>query len=443
MTTSRRYGPLFTDLYEITMAASYRAHQFDGEATFSLFVRNYPPKRNFLVAAGLEDVLSQLKMFHFAEDEVQYLKKSGLFPDGFLAHLKNIRFSGQVYALPEGTIFFPGEPILEVTAPLIEAQLLETFLLNTIGFPSMLASKAARCIIAADGRSLIDFSFRRTQGLDAGLHVARSMYLAGFAATSNVLAGKIYDIPVSGTMAHSYVTAFSSELEAFSAYAENFPDQAIFLIDTFDTLEGARHAVQVARQMQKNGHSLIGVRLDSGDMTALSKEVRRIFDDAGLDHVKVFASGGFDEYKIAAALSAGARIDAFGVGTKVGVSADAPYMDIVYKMVKFNDRNVRKLSPGKATLAGEKQVFRKISPNGYYQEDIIGLRDDVIAGAEPLLEKVMADGKSLRPHPSLQTIQEKFKHHFSLLDEKYKSLQTHSIYPVSLSKRLQKTQEKL
>ena len=189
MTTSRRYGPLFTDLYEITMAASYQAQRFDADATFSLFVRNYPPNRNFLVAAGLEDVLGQLEMFHFAEDEIQYLKQSGLFPEDFLAHLQNIRFSGQVYALPEGTIFFPGEPILEVTAPLIEAQLLETFLLNTIGFASLIASKAGRCVIAADGRSLIDFSFRRTQGLDAGLHVARSMYMAGFNANSNVLAG--------------------------------------------------------------------------------------------------------------------------------------------------------------------------------------------------------------------------------------------------------------
>jgi nicotinate phosphoribosyltransferase len=425
------------------MAASYQAHRFNADATFSLFVRNYPPKRNFLVVAGLEDVLGQLEMFQFAEDEIQYLKKSGLFPDVFLDHLQNIRFSGQVYAMPEGTIFFPGEPILEITAPLIEAQLLETFLLNTIGFSSMIASKAARCVIAADGRSLIGFSFRRTQGLDAGLHVARSMYMAGFSATSNVLAGKIYDIPISGTMAHSYVTAFSSEPEAFSAYAENFPDHAIFLIDTFDTLEGARNAVQVARQMRKKGHSLIGVRLDSGDMTALSKKVRKIFDDAGLGHVKVFASGGFDEYKIADALSDGAHIDAFGVGTKVGVSADAPYMDIVYKMVKFNDRNVRKLSPGKATLADQKQVFRKVNTKGQFQEDIIGLRDEAVPGTRPLLEKVMADGRCLRPHPPLPSIQNRFKRNLSLLEEKYKSLQTQAIYPVSLSKRLQKTQEKL
>jgi len=441
MTIFRRYGPLFTDLYEITMAASYWTHRLDAEATFSLFVRNYPPKRNFLVAAGLEDVLNQLEQFRFAEDEIQYLKASGLFPDDFLACLPGIRFSGEVYALPEGTIFFPGEPVLEVTAPLIEAQLLETFLLNTIGFSSLIASKAARCMIAAGGRALIDFSLRRTQGLDAGLHVARSMYLAGFAATSNVLAGKIYGIAVSGTMAHSYVTAFNSELEAFSAYAEQFPDQSVFLIDTFDTLQGARYAAEVGRQMQEKGHALIGVRLDSGDMTALSKKVRKILDDAGLSQVKVFASGGFDEYKIAGALSDGACIDAFGVGTKVGVSADAPYVDIVYKMVQFNDRKVRKLSPGKATLAGQKQVFRRLDPQGRLQEDVIALRDEDIKGATPLLEKVMEGGRCLKPHPSLEAIREKFSRELSILPEDIKSINDHHIYPVHLSGRLQKAQE--
>lgn len=441
MTISRRYGPLFTDLYEITMAASYLAHRFDAEATFSLFVRNYPPRRNFLVAAGLEDVLGQLEQFHFAEDEIRYLEKSGRFSDDFLDYLKHIRFSGEVHAVPEGTIFFPGEPIIEVTAPLIEAQLLETFLLNTIGLPSLIASKAARCLIAAGGRALIDFSLRRTQGLDAGLHVARSMFLAGFAATSNVLAGQTYGIPVSGTMAHSYVTAFSSELEAFSAYAEQFPDQAVFLIDTFDTLQGARHAAEVARRMQEKGHALIGVRLDSGDMTALSKEVRRILDEAGLSRVKVFASGGFDEYKIADALRNGACIDAFGVGTKAGVSADAPYMDIVYKMVQFNDRNVRKLSPGKATLAGQKQVFRSLDPQGRLQEDVVALRDEEIHGAAPLLEKVMEDGRCLKPHPALGAIREKFSRELSCLPEALKSLSEHKAHPVRLSGRLLKTQE--
>ena len=342
--------------------------------------------------------------------------------------------------MPEGTIFFPQEPVLEITAPIIEAQLLETFLLNTIGFSSMIASKAARCIQAAEGRPLIDFSFRRTHGLDAGLKVARSTYVSGFSATSNVLAGKIYQIPVSGTMAHSYVTAFDSERDAFLAYSKTFPDNSIFLIDTFDTIQGARNAASVAKEMKKRGNSPVGVRLDSGKMADLSRKVREILDDEGLADLKIFASGGFDEFKIADIISKGAEIDAFGVGTKVGVSADAPYLNIVYKMVKFKDRNVRKLSPGKTSLAGEKQVFRISNENGRYQKDMIGLRGDVVDGGEPLLEKVMENGKCLRPHPSLQMIRERFDHNMSLLDERYQSLKPQTRYPIEMSPQLEELQ---
>jgi nicotinate phosphoribosyltransferase len=356
--------------------------------------------------------------------------------------MAGLRFSGKIFAMPEGTIFFSNEPILEVTAPIIEAQLIETFLLNTIGFQSMIASKAARCIHVAGDRPLIDFSLRRTQGQDAGQNVARTTYIAGFAATSNVLAGQIYGIPISGTMAHSYVEAFSGDLAAFSAYSKTFPDNSIFLIDTYDTINGAKHAVTIAKQMKENGHSLIGVRLDSGDMVDLSQKVRKIFDDAGLSNVKIFASSGFDEFKIAKIISQGAKIDAFGVGTKVGVSADAPYLDVVYKMVHFKDRDVRKLSPGKMTLAGEKQVFRKSDPNGRYLEDIIGLRDDIINQSRPLLKKVMENGEMLQPHPSLQTIRDRFKKNFALLDDRYKSIFEHNAYPVTLSNSLQKLQER-
>jgi nicotinate phosphoribosyltransferase len=252
----------------------------------------------------------------------------------------------------------------------------------------------------------------------------------------------MYGIPISGTMAHSYVEAFSGELEAFSAYSNTFPDNSIFLIDTYNTIDGADHAVTVAKQMKKNGHSLIGVRLDSGDMADLSQKVRKIFDDAGLSDVKIFASSGFDEFKIATVIAQGAKIDAFGVGTKVGVSADAPYLDVVYKMVHFKDRDVRKLSPGKITLAGEKQVFRKSDPNGRYLEDIMGLRDDIIDQGKPLLKKVMENGEILRPHPPLQTIQDGFKKNFALLDDRYKSILEHNAYPVNLSKSLQKLQER-
>lgn len=443
MTAKKRIGPLFTDLYELTMAASYHGHQISGAATFSLFIRNYPPRRNYFVAAGLEDVLKELEAFSFSDEELAYLGSTGLFKDNFISFLSGLRFSGEVYAMPEGTIFFPNEPVLEVTAPIIEAQLLETFLLNKIGFSSMVASKASRCIHAAEGRPLIDFSLRRTQEQDAGLMVARSTFMTGFAATSNVLAGKIYGIPVSGTMAHSYVTAFNSEEESFRAYSRTFPDNSIFLIDTFDTLEGARRAATIAAEMKQKGKSIVGVRIDSGDMVDLSCKVRRIFDEAGLPEVKIFASGGFDEYKIAQTIARGARIDAFGVGTKVGVSADAPYLNVIYKMVRFNGRDVRKLSPGKATLAGAKQVFRSLDPDGRFREDVIGLRDDHIENAMPLLEKVMENGKCLKSLPTLQAIREKFKQEFSRLPEDYKSINEHKIYPVHLSKRLQKTQEKL
>jgi nicotinate phosphoribosyltransferase len=442
MTELHRAGPLFTDLYELTMAASYFAHQVFSTATFSLFIRENYLKRNFFVAAGLEDVLNELAAFRFSEQDITYLQTTSFFSKDFLSYLAGLRFSGKIFAMPEGTIFFANEPVLEVTAPIIEAQLIETFLLNTIGFQSMIASKAARCVHVAGNRPLIDFSLRRTQGQDAGHNVARSTYLAGFAATSNVLAGQIYGIPISGTMAHSYIEAFSGDLAAFSAYSETFPDNSIFLIDTYNTIDGAKHAITVAKQMKEKGHSLIGVRLDSGDMVELSQKVRKIFDDAGLSVVKIFASSGFDEFKIANVISQGAKIDAFGVGTKVGVSADAPYLDVVYKMVHFKDRDVRKLSPGKITLAGEKQVFRKSDPNGRYLEDIIGLRDDIVDQGTPLLKKVMENGEILQPHPSLQAIRESFKKNFALLDERYKAILEYNAYPVKLSKHLKILQER-
>ena len=441
MTELHRAGPLFTDLYELTMAASYFAHQIFSTATFSLFIRENYLKRNFFVAAGLEDALNELAAFRFSEQDLSYLQTTGIFSKDFLSYLAGLRFSGKIFAIPEGTIFFANEPILEVTAPIIEAQLIETFLLNTIGFQSMIASKAARCVHVAGDRPLIDFSLRRTQGQDAGHKVARSTYIAGFVATSNVLAGQLYGIPISGTMAHSYIEAFSGDLAAFSAYSETFPDSAIFLIDTYNTIDGAKHAVTVAKQMKEKGHSLIGVRLDSGDMVELSRKVRKIFDDAGLFDVKIFASSGFDEFKIAKVIAQGAKIDAFGVGTKVGVSADAPYLDVVYKMVHYKDRDVRKLSPGKITLAGEKQVFRKSDPTGRYLEDIIGLRDDIVDQGTPLLKKVMENGEILQPHPPLQAIQESFKKNFALLDERYKSILEYNAYPVKLSKHLNMLQE--
>ena len=440
MTVIRRIGPLFTDLYELTMAASYFDNQIFSDATFSVFLRE-TSRRNYLVAAGLEDVLRELEGFRFSEEELDYLRRTGLFSEAFIAYLRDLRFTGTIYALPEGTLFFPEEPILEVTAPMIESQIIETFILNTIGFQTNVASKAARCVYAADGRPLVDFSLRRTQGQDAGLKVARGTFLVGFSGTSNVLAGKQFGLPVSGTMAHSYISAFDREIEAFSAFAETFPESSVFLIDTYDTLEGARNAATVALKMKAKGYNLLGVRLDSGDMVALSKSVRTILDQAGLLDVKIFASSGFDEFEIMDIIAQDAKIDAFGVGTKVGVSADVPYLDIVYKLVRFNRRNIRKLSAGKVTLAGEKQIFRRMDGKGMLKEDIIGLRDDVIADAEPLLKKVMENGCCVGPHPALPDIQARFKTNFACLPEAFKSILNRRHFSVKLSERLRDVQQ--
>lgn len=432
---------LLTDLYELTMAASYFENSMVEPATFSLFIRNYPHGRSYFVAAGLEQVLDYVANFHFSESDLAYLDRTGLFSDDFLEYLKTMRFTGSIYGLAEGEVFFIDEPILEVTAPIIEAQILETFVINTASLQSMIATKAARCVHAARGRRLVDFSLRRSQGIDAGLKVARSTYIAGFVATSNVLAGKLYGIPISGTMAHSYISSFEDEIEAFRAFARSFPQKTILLIDTYDTVAGARKAAIVGQEMAKEGHKLLGVRLDSGDMTLLSQQVRNVLDEAGLRDVEIFASSGFDEYKIARTLKEDARIDAFGVGTKMGVSADAPYFDMAYKLVQYGERPIMKLSTGKVNLAGEKQVFRKTDHQGQFLEDIIGTRDETIEAACPLLEPVMQDGKLLRKHPSLEEIRERFRKNFAALDEKYKTLDGAHLYPVKLSARLSALQE--
>jgi nicotinate phosphoribosyltransferase len=432
---------LSTDLYELTMAAGYFEKEMFEPASFSLFIRKYPANRGYFVAAGLKEALKYLENFHFSQDDLKYLESLELFSNKLLKYLENLYFSGEVHAMPEGTIFFPNEPVMELSAPIIEAQILETVLLNIIGFSSLIASKAARCVFAADGRPLIDFSLRRTQGIEAGLKVARSSYLAGFKSTSNVLAGKLLDIPVSGTMAHSYINAFPKEVDAFRAFSKIFPNNTVLLIDTYDTIEGAKNAVIVAKEMKETGKSLLGVRLDSGDMADLSLQVREIFDSAGFPDVKIFASSSFDEFKIDEVLKAGAKIDAFGVGTKIGVSADAPYFDIVYKMVRYGDRNVRKLSPGKLTLCGKKQVFRKKDAKGFFKKDILGTRDEKISNAEPLLEKVMDDGKIIYEIPSLINIQTHFENNFKALPDIYKALQNAPLYPVELSSELKDLQK--
>ncbi len=441
MTDLPRRLELLTDLYELTMAASYFENRMADPATFSLFIRKYPPSRAYFVAAGLEDVLDYVAHFHFSERDLAYLDSTGMFSDDFLHYFKNMRFTGSIRALAEGEIFFRDEPILEVTAPVIEAQVLETFVINTMNLQSMIATKAARCVHAAAGRRLVDFSLRRTHGIDAGLKVARSSYIGGFAATSNVLAGKLYGIPIAGTMAHSYISAFGDESEAFRAFARSFPHKTVLLVDTYDTLAGAQKAAVIGQEMAKDGGKLLGVRLDSGDMTQLSQEVRKILDEAGLHETEIFASSSFDEYKIARLINDGAKIDAFGVGTKMGVSADAPYFDIVYKLVQYGDRPIMKRSTGKVNLAGKKQVFRRTDSKGRFVEDVIGTGDETVDGATPLLAPVMKEGKLLKAHPTLEEIRQHFAERFQALDEAYKALDGAPSYPVRLSPRLSALQK--
>jgi len=332
--------------------------------------------------------------------------------------------------------------VVEVTAPIPEAQMVETFIINQINLQSLVATKAARCVWAAHGRRVVDFSLRRTHGTDAGMKVARCSYLAGFVSTSNVLAGKIYGIPVAGTMAHSYVTSFPEEIDAFRAYARSFPDNTTLLIDTYDTVAGARKAAAVGKEMESRGRRLRAVRLDSGDLVALSRQVRQVLDEAGLDYVGVFASGGLDEYQLQEFVEARAPIDGFGVGTRMGVSGDAPWLDMVYKLVKYDTRPVLKLSTGKVSLADEKQVYRRRDSQGGFAEDIIALRGEVLSEpGEPLLTQVMEGGHITSAPPTLEEVRQRFQEEFARLPERYKALRDAPDYPVRLSPGLQHLQE--
>ncbi|MCZ6867141.1 MAG: nicotinate phosphoribosyltransferase [Chloroflexi bacterium] len=428
---------LLTDLYELTMAQSYFQHGMFAPATFSLFIRRYPEDRAYFVSAGLEEVLSYLESLRFTQEDLDYLSSTGIFAQEFLHYLSDLRFTGDVWAIPEGRLFFRDEPVLELTAPIIEAQIVETFIINQINLQSIVATKASRCLWAARGRPLMDFSLRRTQGIDAGMKVARASYIAGFRSTSNVLAGKVYGIPVAGTMAHSYVSSFESEIDAFRAFARSFPERSTLLIDTYDTIQGAHNAAVVGRELQALGQRFQGVRLDSGDMAQLSQEVRKILDEAGLQDASIFASGSLDEFELEDLLHRGAKIDAFGVGTKMGVSADAPWSDIAYKLVQYQGRPVLKLSQDKVSLPGEKQVHRFQDEHGNLSHDVIGLRDEGPPSGEPLLSQAMRKGKAIQPQPSLDEIRQTFADEFSRLPDGYKALRHPPTYPVDVSQSLQ------
>ena len=387
---------LLTDLYELNMVASYLRRRMTASATFSLFVRRLPATRGFIVAAGVESCLDFLEQLRFEEDDLRYMREVLGFTAGDVEAFRRFRFTGEVWAIPEGRIAFASEPLLEVTAPLPEAQLIETFLLNRVTFESTIASKAARCVIAAAGRDAVDFSFRRTQGIEAGIDVARLSAMVGFAATSNVEAAKRFGLVAAGTMAHSYVEAFRSEVEAFKAFAQDFPGRVTFLVDTYDTVEGVKAAIAAIQQLRLEGR--LGVRLDSGDLAELSKKARRLLDRAGLEHARIFVSGSLDELAIDDLVRGGAPIDSFGVGTKMGVSADYPYLDSAYKLVRYQDRPVMKLSRDKVTAPGRKQVFRRIRPFS----DVLGLHEELPpTGRERLLEPLVTKGRRRSSRPPL------------------------------------------
>jgi len=376
------------------MAGSYFRRGMTAPATFSLFVRQLPPSRGFLVLAGIDEVCRFLDRFGFDEDDIAYLEHTmGLSPD-VLDALRGLRFTGDVWSAPEGSIVTAEEPLLELTAPLPEAQLVETALLNLMTFQTTIASKAVRCRLAAGDRDLVDFSFRRTQGLESGLLAARSAAIAGFNSTSNVAAAAQYDLRATGTMAHSYIQVFPREVDAFRSFAADYPERTTFLVDTYDTADGVRSAIQVVRELRQHGP--VAIRLDSGDLGAQARMSRKLLDDAGLTEVRILASGGLDEMEIERLLADEAPIDAFGVGTKMGVSADAPYLDTVYKLVAYDGRPVMKLSTGKRTLPGPKQVFRRA--DGDLTGDVLGLREEPAPGGyRPLLGCVMRNGARIAP----------------------------------------------
>lgn len=433
---------LSTDLYELTMAASYHALGMRGRAVFSLYVRKLPPHRSFLVVAGITEALQYLEQLRFDDEALAYLRSLPVLPRDFVDSLADFRFTGDVWAVREGTVLFPEEPVLEVEAPILEAQLIETLIINTIHYPSLVATKAARCRLAAPGRVLVDFGLRRTPSLDAGLAAARAAYLAGFASTSNVLAGERYGIPVTGTVAHSFIEAFPSELDAFRAFARTYPGDPVLLIDTYDTLRGAQHAVQVARELRAEGRQVRAVRIDSGDLAELSRQVRRILDESGFPEIQIFASGGLDEFELAALTAARAPIDGYGVGSRLGTSEDAPLVDMAYKLVEYEGRPALKLSTGKQTLVGPKQVWRHTGPDGRFDRDLIAARDEPAPGPDwqPLLQPVMRGGQLL-DLPSLPELRAEHLADMERLPEALRRIDRVEPYPVQLSPILRVRQQ--
>ena len=435
---------LLTDLYEITMATSYFEHGMDDRrAGFEMFVRNMPAHRSYMVAAGLEQVLSYLENLSFTADQIDYLRSQQVFQDvhdGFWDYLQEFEFTGDVRAVPEGMLVFPEEPLLSVEAPIIEAQIVETFLLTMLNYQTLVASKAARVTHAAclDGqeRAVVDFGSRRAHGPEAGVLAARGSYIGGCKATSNVEAGHKLGIPISGTQAHSYIMSFDTEEEAFRSYYDSFPHACILLIDTYDVLEGAKKAIETAPGMR-------GVRIDSGDIVELSKQVRKMLDDAGLDEAMVFASGDLDEYRIADLVRKGARVEGFGVGTALVTSKDDPALGGVYKLIavqKNGEWQPRiKLSTEKATYPGFKEVYRiRTGPGDEFSHDVLAAQEETAPhGGEPLLETVMEGGRIVADLPELEDIRETAQRQLQSLPKRYHRLEEADTYPIEVTELLE------
>ena len=433
-------SPLSTDLYELNMVQAYLDRGEQAEAVFEFFIRRLPARRNFLLAAGLETVLDYLETLRFTPQHIAWLKQTGRFKANLLDYLASFRFTGDVHAMPEGTVCFPNEPLLRITAPLPIAQLVESRIINILHFQTLIASKAARMVLAAQGKSLADFGLRSAHGAEAGLLAARASYIAGFSGAANVEAGERFGIPVVGTMAHSFVQIHDDESAAFENFARSRPDGVIFLIDTFNTEAGARKVVALAPRLRSEGVNIRGVRIDSGDMIAMSRKVRRILDEGGLNDVIILASGGVDEDFIAKVVELEAPIDGFGVGSSLDSSTDAPTLDCAYKLQEYRGKPKRKLSEGKVTWPGRKQVWRKRSAEGRMAGDVLALESAPRDG-ESLIVPVMKSGERVRTAPTLDEIRSRAAAELSRLPEPLRGLKPARPYPVEISPELEQLAE--
>ena len=427
---------LLTDLYQLTMVQAYVEQGMMDTAVFEFFVRRLPAQRGFLMAAGLEQVLDFLEQLHVSPAELEWLKQTGRFSRSCLDYLETLRFSGDVHAMQEGTVFFPHEPILRVIAPLPQAQLVETRIMNLLHFQTLIASKAARSVLVAGGKPLIDFGLRRAHGAEAGLLAARASYLAGFAGTATVLAGMEYDIPIYGTMAHSFVQAHTDEKTAFEHFALAQPENAVLLIDTYDTEAAAHKVVALAPSLRQQGIMVKSVRLDSGDLADHARKVRRILDEGGLPQAQILASGNLDEYQLQRLIASGAPIDSFAVGTAMTTSADAPSIDCAYKLQEYAGRPCRKRSEGKATWPGRKQVYRQCRRDGQYDYDLVTTVQAPGAG-DPLLHPVMTEGRRLLPAQKLTELRQRAATELTLMPDSLRSLECDHPYDVRISQPLQ------